>query len=64
MDMISSFLYKIVDLGIIDKIINGIPRLTNAASSGLRLVQTGSLGFYLVAMVAGMIAMFVFKMLM
>lgn len=64
MDMISSFLYKIVDLGIIDKIVNGIPRLTNAASSGLRLVQTGSLGFYLVAMVVGMIAMFVFKMLM
>ena len=46
---------------VIDGIVNAIPKMTNAASSGLRLVQTGSIGFYVFAMVIGIIMMFVFK---
>jgi NADH-quinone oxidoreductase subunit L len=64
LDVISALLYKIVEVGIIDNIVNGIPKATNAASSGLRLLQAGRLGFYLVVMVVGIIAVFVFKMLL
>ena len=62
LDFISTFFYKVVDVGVIDTLVNGFPRLTNSAASALRLLQTGGLGFYLVAMVLGIIAVFVFKM--
>jgi NADH-quinone oxidoreductase subunit L len=61
LDVISGLLYKIVDLNIIDGIVNAVPKITNAASSGLRVVQTGRLGFYVIAMVGGIIVLFVLK---
>jgi len=64
LEAIGELFYKIFDISIIDGIVNFIPRATNLTSSGLRLLQNGSVGFYLVSMVIGIILIFVFKMLL
>jgi NADH-quinone oxidoreductase subunit L len=60
-DAISKFSYNFIEKNIIDGIVNAVPKMTNAASSGLRLIQTGSIGFYVFTMVIGIIMMFVLK---
>jgi NADH-quinone oxidoreductase subunit L len=64
LDAISELFYKIFDIGLINGLVNAIPKVTNIASSGARLIQTGSTGFYLIAMVAGMIILFALKLLL
>lgn len=61
LDFISKHSYNIIEKNVIDGIVNAIPKATNGLSSVLRLAQSGSIGFYLFAMVVGIILMFVFK---
>ena len=52
--MFSDFLYKIMDLKVVDGIVNGVAQVTTYASTQLRLLQTGTVSFYLFAMALGM----------
>ena len=56
---ISALLYSIVDNALIDGIVNGFGTLTVWTSSIIRKVQTGNIGFYITAMVIGMIVLLV-----
>lgn len=55
LDMLSHALYKFADLQIIDGIVNGIGGLTKSGSEQLRKLQSGHIGFYIMAMVVGVI---------
>lgn len=63
LDGLSTFFYKIVDTKIIDGIVNGLGWTTNEASKGLRLVQSGNVGFYIFMMVVGIISMLLYTYL-
>jgi len=60
LNAISGFFYKIVDKAAIDGIINGLGKATVETSKGLRLLQSGNIGFYIFMMVAGMVALFLY----
>ncbi|MVN20058.1 NADH-quinone oxidoreductase subunit L [Mucilaginibacter arboris] len=57
LDAISKFFYKVVDLKIIDGLVNGLGKVSIESSKGLRLLQTGNVGFYIFVMVLSIIAM-------
>jgi NADH-quinone oxidoreductase subunit L len=61
LDELSVFFYKIVDLLAIDGIVNGLGKITVRTSKGLRLLQTGNVGFYIFMMVIGIIAILVYS---
>jgi NADH-quinone oxidoreductase subunit L len=63
LDVLSSFFYKVMDTKIIDGIVTGLGRSTNEASKGLRLVQSGNVGFYIFMMVVGIISMLLYTYL-
>lgn len=52
---LSTFFYSVIET-IIDGIVNAVGALTIAFSQGLRKFQTGSVSFYVLAMVIGMVA--------
>ena len=62
LDALSVFFYKVVDLLAIDGLINGLGKLTVKSSKGLRLLQSGNVGFYIFMMVAGIIAILIFSL--
>jgi NADH-quinone oxidoreductase subunit L len=62
LDALSVFFYKVVDLLVIDGFINGLGKLSVKSSKGLRLLQTGNVGFYIFMMVAGIIAILIFSL--
>ncbi|MBX2986102.1 MAG: NADH-quinone oxidoreductase subunit L [Bacteroidia bacterium] len=64
LDAISEVFYKVFDLKMIDGLVNQLPKLTTNFAAALRTLQSGKLGFYLTAMVIGIICIFVFKLLM
>src|SRR4051794_34588892 len=51
LDFLSTFFYKVVDKMGIDGLVNGIGKGTIETSKGLRLLQTGNVGFYIFVMV-------------
>ncbi|RYE16193.1 MAG: NADH-quinone oxidoreductase subunit L, partial [Sphingobacteriales bacterium] len=59
LDALSALFYKIDKRGI-DGIVNGLGRISIETSKGLRLLQTGNVGFYIFMMVAGIIAVLVY----
>jgi NADH-quinone oxidoreductase subunit L len=61
LDWLSGFLYNVVEKMGIDDIVNGIGRGTIESSKGLRLLQTGNVGFYIFMMVVGIIAILVYS---
>lgn len=61
LDALSGFLYHVVDKMGIDGLVNGIGDSPVEASKGLRLLQTGNVGFYIFMMVAGIIAVLVYS---
>ncbi len=63
LDLLSTFFYKIVDKKIIDGIVNGLGWGTSEVSKGLRLVQSGNVGFYIFMMVIGIISMLLYTYL-
>ncbi|MDR3694047.1 NADH-quinone oxidoreductase subunit L [Mucilaginibacter sp.] len=56
LDALSDFAYKVVDKMGIDGIVNGLGKGSIEASKGLRLLQTGNVGFYIFMMVLGIIS--------
>jgi NADH-quinone oxidoreductase subunit L len=62
LDALSVFFYKVVDKIGIDGFVNGLGKTSVEASKGLRLLQTGNVGFYIFMMVAGIIAILVYSL--
>jgi NADH-quinone oxidoreductase subunit L len=63
LDALSTFFYKIIDNKIVDGIVNGLGWSTSEASKGLRLVQSGNVGFYIFMMVVGIISLLLYTYL-
>ncbi|WP_158829681.1 NADH-quinone oxidoreductase subunit L [Mucilaginibacter lacusdianchii] len=62
LDYLSGFFYKVIDKMGIDGIVNGLGQTAVESGKGLRLLQTGNVGFYLFMMVIGIIAVLVFSL--
>jgi len=60
LDALSVFLYKVVDQLGIDGFVNGLGKGSIEASKGLRLLQTGNVGFYIFMMVVGIISVLMY----
>ena len=58
-----NFFYKIIDIKIIDGFVNSISKGVTASSGVLRLMQSGYVGFYIFAMVFGIIAILLFNLI-
>jgi NADH-quinone oxidoreductase subunit L len=63
LDALSAFFYKIFDVKIVDGIVNGLGWSTSEASKGIRLLQTGNVGFYILMMVVGIISLLLYTYL-
>ena len=61
LDGLSVFFYKVIDLLAIDGLVNGLGKVTVRSSKGLRLLQTGNVGYYIFMMVIGIIAILVYS---
>jgi NADH-quinone oxidoreductase subunit L len=61
---ISSFVYKYIDQGFIDKLVNGTGTSLTGFSGVLRFVQTGNIGGYIFSMVIGIIVILVLTMIL
>nr|MBC7613361.1 NADH-quinone oxidoreductase subunit L [Pseudopedobacter sp.] len=61
LDVISEFFYKIVDKAGIDGFVNDLGKGSMEASKGLRLLQTGNVGFYIFAMVIGVLGILIYS---
>ena len=62
LDALSVFFYKVVDLMAIDGLVNGLGKISIKSSKGLRLLQSGNVGFYIFMMVVGIIAILIFSL--
>jgi len=60
LDALSDFFYKVIDRMGIDGIVNGLGKGTIETSKGLRLLQTGNVGFYIFMMVIGIISILMY----
>jgi len=63
LDALSGFLYKIVDKKLIDGIVNGLGWGTSEAGKGIRLLQSGNVGFYIFMMVIGIVSLLLYTYL-
>ena len=63
LDALSTFFYKVVEQLGIDGFVNGLGKGTIETSKGLRLLQTGNVGFYIFMMVLGIIGILVYNFL-
>ena len=63
LDAISGVFYKVFDQKIIDGIVNGLGWSTSEASKGVRLLQSGNVGFYIFMMVVGIISLLLYTYL-
>lgn len=61
---LSSGLYRFVEKGIIDPVVNGFGRVTMGGGRGLRVLQSGAIGSYLLTMVLGIILILVLNYVM
>jgi NADH-quinone oxidoreductase subunit L len=57
---LSAFLARVVDLGTIDGVVNGLARLVLAGAAGLRRLQTGYVVNYALTMLAGAVLVIAF----
>lgn len=55
---LSDFLYKIIDVQIVDGVVNGVGKLTSTVGQNLRLLQNGNIGFYIFAIVSSLTFIF------
>ena len=63
LDAISQVFYKFFDKQILDGIVNGTGDVTKWSASQLRNLQTGRIGFYIMAMVVGIITILFFSLI-
>ena len=61
LDALSGFFFKVIDKLGIDGFVNGLGKGSIEASKTLRLLQTGNVGFYIFAMVIGIIAVLIYS---
>jgi NADH-quinone oxidoreductase subunit L len=61
LDALSQFFYQVIDKMGIDGLVNGFGKGTVEASKGLRLLQTGNVGYYIFMMVVGIIAILIYS---
>ena len=61
LDFLSTFFYNVVERLGIDGLVNGLGKGTIETSKGLRLMQTGNVGFYIFIMVLGIIAVLAYS---
>ena len=59
---LSNLFYKIIDIKVLDGTINSVSSGLVYGSRVVRLVQTGSIGFYIFAMVVGIVMMMLFNL--
>jgi NADH-quinone oxidoreductase subunit L len=57
----ASALYRVVEVNIIDRLVNGVGQVVILGSRTVRFLQTGSVGFYIFAMVLGIILILAFN---
>ena len=62
LNALSGFFYKSIDTKLIDGFVNSIGKGITSGSSFLRLAQTGYVGFYIFAMVFGLIAILLYNL--
>ena len=62
LDALSGFFYNVVDRLGIDGLVNGLGKGTIESSKGLRLLQTGNVGFYIFMMVVGIVAILLYNL--
>ncbi len=60
---LSTLIYEYVDKLVVDNVVNGVAKVTDLSGRTLRLMQTGSTTFYLLAMVCGIVVLFVIRLL-
>ena len=60
LNALSGFFFKVVDKAGIDGLVNGLGSGTTEASKGMRLLQSGNIGFYIFMMVAGIIGLLLY----
>lgn len=60
LDALSSFFFKVIDKAGIDGIVNGFGKGVLESSKGLRLLQTGNIGFYIFVMVISIAGIIVY----
>lgn len=60
---LSDFAGSWIDKLIIDRLVNGISSVMDFSGRQLRLLQTGNTGFYVFAMVIGMVVLFIIRLL-
>jgi NADH-quinone oxidoreductase subunit L len=63
LDAISVFFYRVVEQLGIDGFVNGLGKGALDTSKGLRLLQTGNVGFYIFMMVVGIITILVYTLI-
>jgi len=63
LDALSGFFYRVFDKKIVDGIVNGLGWSASEASKGVRLLQSGNVGFYIFMMVAGIISLLLYTYL-
>lgn len=63
LDALSKFFYKVVDLKIIDGLVNGLGWTSREASNGIRLLQTGNVGGYILMMVIGILGLLLYTIM-
>lgn len=59
----SKFFYRIIDKKVIDGLVNGLGWTASEGSKGLRLLQSGNVGFYIFMMVFGIVALLLYTYL-
>jgi NADH-quinone oxidoreductase subunit L len=63
LNAISNFFYRILDLRVVDGVVNGTGEGVQGWSALLRRAQSGHVGFYLFAMVVGILLILVFNLI-
>lgn len=60
LNKLSIFFYKIIDKAGIDGFVNGVSRGVAESGKGVRLLQSGNVGFYIFLMVLGVVALLLY----
>lgn len=63
LDAFSTFFYKIIDNKVIDGLVNGLGWTASEGSKSLRLLQSGNVGYYIMMMVIGIVALLLYTYL-
>ncbi|KAA9340957.1 NADH-quinone oxidoreductase subunit L [Adhaeribacter soli] len=61
---LSTGLYRFVEKGLIDPLVNGFGKVTMGGGRGLRVLQSGAIGSYLLTMVVGIILILVLNFIL